>query len=217
MNEKKIDEISKITEQRYTKRYNELGKNIKSLGWGSIKQQRFRFLQTLLSDLNFKEKKILDVGCGFGDYYSFLKDKKLGINHYTGWDINSNFINEAKNNFTSQDTSFYVRNVFKQKANEPVADIVVMFGLLNWKLSSISMNYDYTKRMVKKAYCLAGECLVVDFLSSNLSSDYPKEDFVFYHNPSIMLEFAFTLSDNVVLKHNYLPIPQKEFMLFIYK
>jgi len=32
-----------------------------------------------------------------------------------------------------------------------------------------------------------------------------------------MLDFALALSPNVVLKHNYAPIPQKEFMLFIYK
>jgi hypothetical protein len=59
--------------------------------------------------------------------------------------------------------------------------------------------------------------LVVDFLSTYRTPDYPQEDFIFYHDPKIMLDFALNLSANVVLKHNYAAIPQKEFMLFIYK
>ena len=59
--------------------------------------------------------------------------------------------------------------------------------------------------------------LIVDFLSFKTTSDYKKEDFVFYHKPDEILKFALSLSENVVLKHNYAPIPQKEFMLFIYK
>ena len=61
------------------------------------------------------------------------------------------------------------------------------------------------------------ETLIVDFLSTNLTSDYPKEDFVFYHDPQEILEFALTLTDNVKLVHDYLPIPQKEFILILSK
>jgi len=61
------------------------------------------------------------------------------------------------------------------------------------------------------------ELLVVDFLSLQYAPNYPKEDFVFYHDPLKMLEFAFELTPNVLLKHNYAPIPQREFMLYLYK
>lgn len=43
------------------------------------------------------------------------------------------------------------------------------------------------------------------------------EDFVFYHDPAEMLNYALTVTPDVTLHHNYLPIPQKEFMLVLYK
>ena len=59
--------------------------------------------------------------------------------------------------------------------------------------------------------------LVVDFLSTSLTPDYPKEDAVFYHDPEKMLSFALGLTPNVTLIHDYPPIPQKEFMLVLHR
>ncbi|MBW1617064.1 MAG: class I SAM-dependent methyltransferase [Deltaproteobacteria bacterium] len=213
-----LKKISNQTIKRYSERYNKLGYNVKTLGWGSDEQQEYRFTQTLYADLN--QKRILDIGCGFGDYYSFIKKNGINIKKYTGWDINSDLIEEAER-IHKKDTinSFKVRNVIDDSCNtdKPVADIGVMLGVLNFNLKDDFSNYDYSKFIIKKAFNLVTELLIVDFLSKYRTKSYPNEDFVFYHDPVKMLEFAMTLSNNVGLKHNYMPIPQKEFMLFIYK
>lgn len=217
MEKEKFQEISKLTRKRYTERYEKLGKDIRTLGWGSIEQQWYRFSQTLSDNLKFKDKQILDIGCGFGDYFNFINEQNIEINSYIGWDSNEKFINEARENISNKDTSFEIKDVLKLTENEPIADIVVMLGLLNWKLDDKEMNYEYSEQIISNAFKVTRECLIVDFLSTKLTSDYPKEDFVFYHEPERMLDFALSLTNNVELKHNYEPIPQKEFMLFIYK
>lgn len=92
-----------------------------------------------------------------------------------------------------------------------------MLGVLNFNLKDQVDNLAYSKQAIANAFSHIDETLIVDFLSTNLTSDYPKEDFVFYHDPLEMLEFALTLTDNVKLVHDYLPIPQKEFILILSK
>lgn len=214
---KKIKEISEQAILRYNTRYEQMGYNIKTLGWGSVEQQSYRFKQALsiLGDLN--EKSLLDIGCGFGDLLNFCKDSSINLSKYTGWDLNKNFIDEAvkrhSETFDVVDISDD-ENVLKYQEE---FDIAIMLGLLNFNLKSEENNLQFSKTMIRNAFSTVKEVLVVDFLSANLTADYPREDFVFYHKPSEVLDFAFSLTPNVILKHDYMPIPQKEFMLFLYK
>jgi SAM-dependent methyltransferase len=210
--------ISKNTLKRYTDRYNELGKNIRTLGWGSSEQQELRFINTLRAE-NFDGKSVIDIGCGFGDYYSFLLKQGIKLDSYIGTDINESFINESKKSYSDQ-CEFITADILSGEfpLNESFHfDIGVMLGLLNYNLQSSALNYEYSKKMITNAFSLVDKVLIVDFLSSKLFDGYPKEDFVFYHEPKEMFEFALSLSSNVSLIHDYEPIPQKEFMLFIYK
>lgn len=218
MEENKLDEIAEQMISRYSKRYNELGYDVKTLGWGSKEQQDYRFFQTL-SELDFDGgKSVIDIGCGFGDYFALLLASNKKISQYTGWDINGDLISEAQKIWSgSENASFAVKNISTTQKIDEKADIAVMLGVLNLNLNGILDNYEYSFALIKNAFECVNEVLVVDFLSTQYTSDYPVESFVFYHDPVKMLAFALTLSSNVVLKHNYSPIPQKEFMLIIYK
>jgi hypothetical protein len=148
----------------------------------------------------------------------YLQDRGVKFKSYTGWDLNPDLITEAKSIWKSDDTvSFDVKNVAAVESRQPVADVGVMLGVLNLNLKSDIDNYKYAQNLITGAFAAVGECLIVDFLSAKTTPEYPKEDFVFYYEPSAILDFALTLSNDVVLKHNYAPIPQKEFMVFIYK
>ena len=92
-----------------------------------------------------------------------------------------------------------------------------MFGLLNWKLDSEEKNYQYSIDLIESAFNAVSETLIVDFLSTNYYEGYPIEDFVFYHDPAIMIKRVNQLTCNFELIHNYKPIPQKEFMLILHK
>ena len=127
-------------------------------------------------------------------------------------------ISEARtHNSEHKNVEFDVADLTNETNDKHVADIGVMMGVLNLNLKEKYDNYDYSKLIIHNAFTKESKLLIVDFLSTNLYKEYPKEDFVFYHDPAITLNMAFELTPNVVLRHNYMPIPQKEFMLFIYK
>ena len=214
MNEKSINKISKLTVDRYSGRFQKLRHDIKTLGWGSEQQQEYRFSQ-IVEHLSFDSKSVLDIGCGFGDFYLHLKQRGCQIEKYTGWDITPEFIEESKVKDAAVDLE--IRNLAKNPPLEEVADIGVMIGLLNWKLESEDENYQYTEMMMRNAFAATGQTLAVDFLSTHHTPEYPAESCVFYHDPAKVLEMAFQLSPNVDLVHSYSPIPQREFFVLIHK
>lgn len=216
---KSFNKISSLMNQRYSKRFTQMGYDPKTLGWGSKEQQEFRFLKAI-EELHFNNpKSILDIGCGFGDLLALFINKKIPISSFTGLDINSDLIEEAKKKWKTSfiPYEFKVYNILEEPINKPIADIGFLIGVLNLNLKDDFDNYTYSKVFIKNAFLAVNEVLVVDFLSSHISDSYSKEEFVFYHDPSKMLEFALTLTPNVIIKHNYAPIPQKEFILYLYK
>ncbi len=196
-----------------------MGYDVKTLGWGTTEQQLFRFNEAL-NGIDFTNiKSVLDIGCGFGDLLAMMIDWNVQLDKYIGWDINPDLINEAQKIWKGNKvlSEFKVVNIAEANLENEIADAGVMLGVLNLNFKEKYDNYTYSELFIKKAFKCVKKLLVVDFLSEQTTDTYPKEDFVFYHNPARMLEFAFTLTPNVVLKHNYQPIPQKEFMLYLYK
>lgn len=213
-----LKSISDSMIDRYSQRYNKLGYHVNTLGWGNTEQQEYRFSQTLDLATGFKDKKVLDIGCGFGDYLTFMRKSKVPVGSYVGYDLNPDLIKEAKIQHADDDTAqFEVANILETSRELPLADVAMMLGVLNLNLKGQVDNYEYSQRIIRNAFSLVKDCLVVDFLSTVLDKSYPKEDFVFYHNPVKMLEFALSLSPKVTIKQDYKPIPQREFMIFIYK
>lgn len=209
---KTLNEIAKSTISRYSKRFQKLGRNVHTLGWGSEEQQNYRFEQ-VLRVVSLEEKDVLDIGCGFGDFLSYCIDAGCVPLHYTGWDINQDLIAEAKQEYPG--STFSVLNLAERKELKSVSAVGVMLGVLNFNFKDDYDNLSFSKMMIKKAFSAVSETLIVDFLSLYRIPNYPKEDFVFYHDPSEMLAFALELTPNVRLFHDYAPIPQKEFMLVL--
>lgn len=211
--------ISEQTVKRYSDRYRKFGYDTRTLGWGSKEQQEYRFAQTVATNIEFGGKVVLDIGCGFGDYFGYLRQAGIPISGYVGWDINPDLINEARARHQADSrASFEVRNVLdlSEQVN-PVADVGISLGVLNFNLKHACDNYDYSYRFIAASLALVRCTLIVDFLSVAREKSYPQEDFVFYHDPSVMLNYALTHSSDVLVKHDYSPIPQKEFMLVISK
>lgn len=215
----KMSALHDATRRRYSERYGKLGVHIRTLGWGSEEQQKYRFARTLEQDIDWDGKTVLDIGCGFGDYYDFLCAQEVPFSRYVGWDINPDFVREAGQRHGNDPRAmFEVRNVFEQQPPEgQTYDIGVMLGVLNFHWKEAYDNVKYTHSALRTAFNIVRKALIVDFLSEHTTETYPREDFVFYHQPGDMLNFALSLTPDVTLKHNYAPIPQKEFMLYMYK
>ena len=207
-----IKKVDNVTIKRYNKRFKEYGLEAKTLGWGSKKDQLTRF-ETATFYVDFAGKSVLDIGCGFADFYEFLMSNDIKIKKYKGIDINGKLIEVAKKRFP--ENKYETRNILLNNYDKEQAGIITLFGILNFKLETD--NLAYTKEMITEAWKITKETMIVDFLSTHLAKEYPKEDFVYYHNPKDVLDLCFKLCDNVVLVHDYPPIPQKEFMVILKK
>ncbi len=211
MEKDKHSEIDRQTVERYSKRYLVHGESPLTVGWGSSEQQQYRFARAL-ECADFAARTVLDVGCGFGDFFAFLRTRRVPIGKYVGIDINPEFIAVATKKYASAE--FACASLIDAEEGRFASDIVVMLGLLNFK-QEVLENPRYSRDMVTKGYSLCRETLIADFLSVRITDDYPKEDFVYYYDPRKVLELGLELSPNVVLKHDYRPIPQREMMLVV--
>ena len=208
-----IKRLDEATIKRYNKRFQKFGIEPRTLGWGCKKDQLTRF-EAATSYINFFGKSVLDIGCGFADFYEFLLKNNIKIKKYKGIDINERLLRMPKKRFPKN--KYEVKNILLDNYKRKQADIVILLGLLNFKLRKLD-NLAFSEKMIKAAWKITEKVLIIDFLSSHLTRDYPKENFVYYHNPADILKIALKLTGNVILVHDYLPIPQKEFMIILKK
>jgi len=197
-----MDEYEKNeTIKRYNERLEMYGDDPRSLGWLNGKQHiRFKVLSEI-ADLN--NYTILDLGCGFGDLCGFLKTNyKVD---YTGYDINKNLLEIAKNKYP--DARFDVKDILSDQITKQF-DYIISSGVFNFKLSD---NTSFTKNMLKKMFDICNKGVAVDFITNYV--DY-KTEHLHYTNPEYIFSFCKTLSKRVTIRHDYMPF---EFCVYIYK
>ncbi len=209
-----LKQVDRQLIDRYSNRYHQFGVDPRTLGWDKTSSQETRFA-VAVNSIDFSNKTILDIGCGFADFYGFL-DRQFGVEQhlYTGFDINPDLIEECQKKYPQSD--FDRVNILIDSPLDRTWDIVTLFGILNFRFQEFE-NLDFAKSTIEKAFELCNEALVVDMLSAKFDRSYPPEDFVYYYNPLEMLDFALNLTPHVILRHDYASIPQREFMLILRK
>lgn len=215
MSDSKYTDLTEAMVQRYSERLKTFGRTVQTLGWGSDEQQLYRFQQANVLLGSVAEGSLLDIGCGFGDYWRFLNDNGFESASYVGWDINPDLISQCEEAWAEDSrASFHVLNLAVDEVPlHPVADFGIMLGVLNLNFHGTPDNLEYSKFMIRQAFSAVKKSLVVDFLSTQHDPGYRPEDFVFYHQPSVILDFSLQLTPHVSMHHDYASIPQREFMV----
>ena len=186
--------------EHYTKLYAKFGDNPASIGWPKGKQN-IRF--STISQLgNLNNSSVLDVGCGFGDFSSFLKLNNINLKKYLGVDINKEFIDIAK--IKNPDATFKVLDI--EKDTLPKFDWSVAIGITNK-----SGSYRYIEKLLKRMLDISKKGVAMDFLSTYV--DY-KTKGTFHTSPEHIFKIAKKLSKRVAIRHDYLPF---EFCVYLYK
>lgn len=189
---------------RYNNRIEKNGVDQSVLAVGSEAHHQLRFkILSQIGDLN--SKKILDLGCGFGDLYAFFNKGEYNVN-YTGYDINPMMISEAKRRHPSGD--FFVKDIFNQEF--PTFDYILSSTAFNLKMD-YEDNYALIEKLFKKCYTHSNIGFGFDFLTSYV--DYTV-DGAFYYSPEKVFSIAKKISKKVTLKHDY---ELYEFSIFVYK
>jgi SAM-dependent methyltransferase len=187
----------------YNRHFKKFGDRPEALRWtpqGQLK--RYHTFLDIAPDLS--NQKILDYGCGMGDFYKFLKRQGLDV-HYTGVDINENFINVAKKKYP--ECNFTVMNI-DEDALEGYYDYIFICGVFNLRVPGVQ---DDLRNALITLFKHCNKALALNALSSHTPT---KDIELNYTSPEDTMRFAIeNLSPAVFLRHDRIP---DDFTLFIY-
>ena len=191
----------------YEDRLDEFGNDVRTVGWGSREDQILRFDQ-LCREQEIKGRRILDVGCGLGDLVPYLDARSGGDFQYSGIDLSSRLVEQARVGFGGDNRVFYCGDIldpdFRDKPDMAVFDLVFLSGALSFRVDD---NIAFAKSMIKYLFALCTETLSLNFLSTHVDSQENKN---FHYDPSEMFAYAKSLTPWVTLYHDY---PLWEFTL----
>lgn len=161
--------------------------------------------EAMLDIGNINGAKILDFGCGKGDFYQFLKDRGISV-EYSGFDINDKLIALARRKFPGVD--FRIFDIEKDPMKEDF-DYILICGVFNLQVQGID-------ELIKTALIRLFQHCRIALGFNALSSHNPRKDFeLHYTSPEDIFNFAVTkLSPIVSLRHDRIVC---DFTLFVYK
>lgn len=184
--------------------YNDLidsfGDGPESVGWFSSKTQEKRF-QILLEIELFTSKKIakariLDVGCGLGHLYRYLK-RKGGCGDYLGVDINPHAVERAKG--LNPGVKFRCCDLLEEEVES--FDFVFASGAMSFRVKN---NQGFMRAMIERIYAIADVGVAFNFLNER---DYFLGGLLYHYNEAEILSFCqenFGSKAKVFLRSDYL-------------
>ncbi len=143
-------------------------------GWESDEAQRERY-DALINNVSLEEKSFLDVGCGTGALFRYIKAKNISCD-YLGVDALVGMVNIAKSR--SSDGVFLHLNIDDEVLPfcEECFDVIYSSGIFNLNYGN---NELFIRGIIEKLFPITSETLVLNFLSDKSKN---KEDKYFYTN-----------------------------------
>ncbi len=169
----------------YKKAILKYGVTARGVHWDSSFSQylRFEIILQFIDDLN--NSSIVDVGCGFGEFISFLEYKNIQIKEYIGIDCEKQMIKICKNRFKRD--IFLVKDILKHKLI--TKDYYICSGALNL------LEFDEFKLFIKNCFQHSQKAFIFNFLIKKSFTNI---------NPDKIISFCKTLTDKISIKCNYL-------------
>ncbi len=139
---------------------------------------------------------MLDVGCGNAELFKYLNHQGFR-GDYTGYDINSSLLQQARNRFPGI-------NVFQHDINQQVVlrefDYVLSSGVFNL---DFGQSLEYVHDFITNMFSLASHVLVFNSISTHVNY---RDQQMYYIDLSQNLRFCLeNLSKRIVLSHGLLP------------
>ena len=110
----------------YQDNYDTYGVSAEGVAWDSLQTQKRRFSVISSCLGNVKNDTLVDAGCGFGDFYLYLKEKNNLPKSYIGLDLCEPMVKEAQ---VRTGCKIVRRDILSQTI--PLADWYVASGSMN--------------------------------------------------------------------------------------
>lgn len=193
------------TTRFYEEHIRRYGFSYRALGFGRRESQEKRFAAVLgLGSLH--GKRLLDVGCGFGDLLVWLNTRGIEP-RYTGVDIVRPMIERCRKRFEGTGARFLIGDALTLVADEPY-DYVVASGIFGYNAKD---THERVRPTLVRLFGLARVGMAVNFLSRRAAARSPGR---LYLHPADVLQFALKLTPAVRLDHTYMP---NDFTLCLYR
>ena len=169
--------------------------NYDVLDWASQRSQLARF-EVLAANVDLAGKSLLDVGCGLGDLWAFLKARDIRV-AYTGVDLVAKMAAAARDRHA--DADFQCGDVFAGDMFAPGGfDVVFASGVFNLDLGN---NAEFLPGAIARLFELAGEYLVFNLLHKRAAGGPP----YFYFDPKQVRPMLADLPCRIRIIDDYLP------------
>jgi SAM-dependent methyltransferase len=190
-NQAKINEF-------YQKRLKEMG-----LFYTTNASQMARF-RSMTSHLNFKGRVVLDIGCGTGDFLSYLSRIDQWPNEYIGIDVLDEALKIAKERFDGvKKVSFYHTKNYLVERWDRTADIVIGIGLFSLLfVEDYEENFRLVMRWFEKMYEDCTEACGATFFSF-YKWEVREGEAVF--KPEKVFESLKPKVERLIVDHSYAP------------
>ncbi len=163
----------------------------------------------LLKNFEFFQKKdfsepwvICDAGCGFGDINQYLMSLGAKNYSYLGLDVVDEFMLEGRKRYGSESVTYLKRNFITDDISDLHFDYAVSSQTFTIVYTEKDQNYDVIYESVEKLFKQCRKGVSFNFFTDRGQFKRPGTA---YHDPVKILEFAYSLSTNVVLDNSCFP------------
>lgn len=180
----------------YDQAIKEFGISAKGVHWNSKHSQYKRFeVITKLIKKDIQNSSLIDVGCGFGEYYNYLEQNKKIPKEYIGIDCEAKMIKISQKRFPN--LTFYEQDILKEDSIK--ADYLISSGALN------ILNYAQCAIFIKKCFNASNKGFVFNFLKNITFNNIKQFE---------IIDICKRYCDNLIIKENYL---ENDFTIFMVK
>ena len=181
------------------------GYSPKSLAYSGEKSQKIKF--NIVTEVGIEDNcSVLDVGCGFGDYFNYLKQRGIKNVKYCGVDISNKIVDFAKEKNSL--VNVIQGNVLDLSDDEKY-DYVISLGFNCVKTGS---NWETLTQVLDKMWKLSKKGIAYNAVST-FSETSPRK--IYFVSPAKVIDYIMNnLTYKVVFRHDYMP---HDFTIFAYK
>lgn len=193
----------------YKQKFKEFGVSPQALQWKSKGAAHQRFRQ-FWAEIDFDNKNVLDVGCGFGELGNFLTKRYENVK-YKGVDIMPEFIESGKKIYPQ--LNLETADYFGQPSPE-MYDTIICSGALNSNFGTEEENLEFRKNAIKVMFEHTSNVLAFNMLGGHPATQNKEDSNIWYTDSLKILEYCMSLTRRVILRHHYHPT---DFTVFMYK
>lgn len=195
---KAVDGTRKIAEKHYAPRVSRDRENFDILDWGD-RESQFKRFEVLSNLISLDDLTVLDIGCGLGDLFAYLKSVNNLPLAYVGTDLVAEMIELAKEK--QKECQFFCCDVLASNPTKINFDVVFCSGVFNLRSEDNFGFLNYALVSLDKL-TKTNSKIIFNFLHNRIDQQY---EHCFYYDPvDVEQMFRMFYRDVKIIDH-YLP------------